>query len=238
MATGSANGFSSLIAHATASRTLKSKRTSPSGRTACPKRQGRDDRPGGQREGSARPGEPHRRSTGHLGQPGCAEKPHPTFLHFVTTGGDSDLVTGHYQLGETPILVDMSAPEAVKAAVTGRTNTLFWFTVGLRQENYGQGGRALAVLQQGEKYARGSRARLRGKLFTTCSWDRPRLWRKATDYAPRRRTTRRPRVPCARRWRSIRAWCGRRCSWAHCISTGRRPYREQIAWRARIGSKL
>ena len=83
----------------------------------------------------------------------------PHFYISSQQRGDSDLVTGHYQLGETPILVDMSAPEAVKAAVTGRTNTLFWFTVGLRQENYGEGGRALAVLQQGEKYA----ARLKGK---------------------------------------------------------------------------
>ena len=83
----------------------------------------------------------------------------PHFYISSQERGDSDLVTGHYQLGEMPILVDMGAAEAVKAAVTGRTNTLFWFTVGLRQENYGQGSKALAVLQQGEKYA----ARMKGK---------------------------------------------------------------------------
>ncbi len=83
----------------------------------------------------------------------------PHFYISSQQRGDSDLVTGHYRLGETPILVDMSAAEAVRSALTMRTNTLFWFTMGLRQENYGHGGRALAVLQEGEKYA----ARLKGR---------------------------------------------------------------------------
>ena len=83
----------------------------------------------------------------------------PHFYISSQQRGDSDLVTGHYQLGETPVLVDMSAAEAVASALTSRTNTLFWFTMGLRQENYGQGGKALAVLQEGEKYA----ARLQGR---------------------------------------------------------------------------
>jgi tetratricopeptide (TPR) repeat protein len=77
----------------------------------------------------------------------------PHFYISPQLKGDSDAVVGHYQLGTQPITVDLSAPEFVKQALTTRTNALFWFTVGLRQENYGFADKALAVFQQAEKSA-------------------------------------------------------------------------------------
>jgi tetratricopeptide (TPR) repeat protein len=77
----------------------------------------------------------------------------PHFYISPQLQGDSDAVVGHYQLGSQPIVVNMAAPEFVKRALTARTDALFWFTIGLRQENYGFADKALAVFQQAEKSA-------------------------------------------------------------------------------------
>ena len=77
----------------------------------------------------------------------------PRFYISSQLQGDSDAVVGQYQVGDRPVPVDMSAPEFVKRALTERTNLLFWYTIGLRQENYGFAQKALEVFRQAETYA-------------------------------------------------------------------------------------